>query len=88
MQKAGCKTGADYRGLFINPSRFIFDLEATLKDAPAESVPAIAERFIDEKKPEILGFNSDDFTEAIRLALNKSEYAKSGITIKDANALF
>jgi lipoate-protein ligase A len=73
---------------FINPSRFILDLEAALKDILFESVMNIVQSFFEEKRPEILGLNSDDFTEAIRLAFNKSEYAKSGIPLNEVNALF
>ncbi len=73
---------------FINPSRFIFDLEAALKDASAESVIAIAERFFDEKKPEMLQLTKYDFINAMRLAIEKIGYQKFGISTEDASSIF
>lgn len=73
---------------FINPSRFVFDLEAALKDASAESVIAIAERFFDEKKPEMLQLTKYDFINAIRLAVGKIDYQRFGISTEDTNSIF
>lgn len=73
---------------FINPSRFVFDLEAALKDAPVESAIAIAERFFDEKMPEMLQLTRYDFIDAIRLAVSKLDYQNFGISTKDTNSIF
>ncbi len=73
---------------FINPSRFILDLEAALKDAPVESAIAAAERFFDEKEPEMLQLAKYDFIDAMRLAIEKIGYQKLGISTEDANSIF
>lgn len=73
---------------FINPSRFVFDLEAALKDAPVESAIAIAERLFDEKMPEMLQLTIYDFIDAIRLAVSKLDYQNFGISTKDTNSIF
>ncbi|MBI5181723.1 MAG: DUF116 domain-containing protein [Nitrospirae bacterium] len=73
---------------FINPSRFILDLEVALKDAPVESAIAVAERFFDEKRPEMLQLTKYDFINAMRLAIEKISYQKFGISTEDANSIF
>ncbi|MBI5043139.1 MAG: DUF116 domain-containing protein [Nitrospirae bacterium] len=73
---------------FINPSRFVLDLEAALKDAALENAIAIAERFFDEKKPEMLQLTKYDFINAIRLAIEKLSYQKFGISTEDTSSIF
>ena len=73
---------------FINPSRFILDLEAALKDVPVESAIAAAERFFDEKEPEMLQLTKYDFINAVRLAIEKIGYQKFGLSTEDASSIF
>lgn len=73
---------------FINPSRFVFDLEAALKDTPVESAIAITERFFDKKRPEMLQLTKYDFIDAIRLAVEKLDYLKYGMSVSDAGSVF
>ncbi len=73
---------------FINPVRFILDLEAVLKDSTVESAIAIAERFFDEKGPEMLQLTKYDFINAIRLAIEKIDYQRFSMSTEDANSIF
>ena len=73
---------------FINPPRFVLDLEAALKDAAVESAIAIAERFFDEKMPEMLQLTKYDFIDAIRLAVEKLDYLKYGMSVSEAGSVF
>ncbi|MFZ3065802.1 MAG: DUF116 domain-containing protein [Nitrospirota bacterium] len=73
---------------FINPPRFILDLEAALKDASVESVITITENLFDKMKPEMLQLSKYDFIDSIRLATEKLSYQKFGISLSDAGSVF
>ncbi|MBI3353523.1 MAG: DUF116 domain-containing protein [Nitrospirae bacterium] len=88
VQRRIVKQGLITGDFFINPSRFVLDLEAALKDAALENAIAIAERFFDEKRPEMLQLTKYDFINAIKLAIEKLDYSRLGIKTDDANSLF
>ncbi len=88
VQKQIVKQALITGDFFINPSRFILDLETALKDAAFESAIAIAESFFDEKRPEMLQLTKYDFINAIRLATEKLDYQRFGISTEDTNSIF
>lgn len=73
---------------FVNPQRTIFDLEAYLRNTPLESVKETIDKFFEEKKPELLYLNEEDFYKAIYSALEKIDYKQFGISLRDANFIF
>ena len=74
---------------FAFPKRAIFDLEALLKDSPAEAGAAadIVTRFFAEARPEIPGLSAEDFASVITKALKKTGYSKYGFSLGEANSL-
>ncbi len=75
---------------FAYPKRAVLDLEARLKDTPAdtESVYHIVEEFFAESQARILGVTSQDITLTIEEALAKREIASYGINLAEVNNLF
>lgn len=73
---------------FINPARFVLDLEAALKDAPVEATITIAERLFDERMPEMLQLTKYDFINAVKLAIEKLSYQRYGVSTEDSNSIF
>lgn len=75
---------------FAYPKRAVFDLEARLKDAPADedSVRRIIEGFFTEKKVRIPGVSPADIVRTVSQALAKLEYGRLGIDLAEANDLF
>lgn len=75
---------------FAYPRRTIFDLEARLKDSPAdyESVRKIIFDFFASSRAQIPGVIPDDFIRVIGEALKKTEYKKFGINPYEANHIF
>jgi len=75
---------------FAYPKRIIFDLEAELKDIPAD-ISIIDKKitdFFEKKKPQIPGVNSTDFVNAISKALEKLQMARFGIPFSFVNHIF
>lgn len=75
---------------FAFPSRAIFDLEARLKDVPAEqeTVDRIVERFFAETGAVIPGVTPRQLADAIGEALRKIDYPAYGIPAEEVNAVF
>lgn len=75
---------------FAFPRRAIFDLEALLKDAPADrdAVAQIVERFFARARPVIPGIGPDDLCKSIDEALRKMEYPAYGIPPEQVNSVF
>ncbi|MDI6916647.1 MAG: hypothetical protein QMC80_02485, partial [Thermoplasmatales archaeon] len=75
---------------FAYPKRTILDLEAELKDIPADR--GIVEKkitdFFEKKQPHIPGIVCSDFVNAINNALEKIRIAQSGIPLCSANRIF
>ena len=74
---------------FAFPKRTIFDLEAMLKDSPAEvgSAAETVTRFFTEARPEIPGLSAQEFALVIAKALRKTEYSKFGFSLGEANSI-
>jgi len=75
---------------FAFPKSAIFDLEARLKDVPAEPeiISAIVDRFYAETHPVIPGVTPDDLKRAIGEALLKMDYPTYGIPLQEVNSVF
>ncbi len=73
---------------FLSPSRFVFDLEAHLRDSPFPQVKAKLSSFFERHRPELVGLTPDDFWQAIRLTLEKTRYSEMGISQRDASAVY
>ncbi len=75
---------------FAYPRRAILDLEARLKDAPAdrESIHRIVDEFFAESQVRIPGVEPDDIASTIEEALAKREFGSYGIDLADANNVF
>jgi len=75
---------------FIHPMRAIFDLEAELKDIPAER--AIVEekitQFFQREKPQIPNLTTSDFVNAVDKALEKIRLTEFGIPLSLTNRIF
>ncbi|MGQ9629104.1 MAG: lipoyl protein ligase domain-containing protein [bacterium] len=75
---------------FSFPRRAIPDLEAALKDAPADP-RAIEERvraFFLKSRNNIMGVTPEDFVSAILMATEKMRYSEYGISLSEANSIF
>ena len=64
---------------FIDPRRAIFDLEVWLKDCPLESLEQRVTAFFRSHRPDCLDLGPEDFSRALRKALDKSAYPALGI---------
>ena len=75
---------------FTYPQRAIFDLEAELKDIPADRkvIEKRIKDFFEINQPQIPGISSSDFVNAINLALEKIDIARFGIPLGLANRVF
>lgn len=75
---------------FAFPKRAIFDLEARLKDAPADlgAVELIIDHFFAETQPAIPGVRPSDLVKAIGEALDKLNYPAYGIPPEEVNSVF
>ncbi len=75
---------------FAYPRRAVFDLEARLKDAPADedSVRRIVEGFFAEKDVRIPGVSPADIVCTVGKALARLEFGRLGIEPAEANDLF
>jgi len=83
---AGIITG----DFFAYPRRAILDLEAALKDAPAEMehIARVVQDFFRGDRVHIPGVEPDDFCRAIAEALERGGYGRYGITPAEATAVF
>ncbi|UCD13206.1 MAG: DUF116 domain-containing protein [Thermoplasmatales archaeon] len=75
---------------FAYPKRIIFDLEALLKETPAD-INIISKKIIDffeKKKPQIPGVRSIDFINAIDRAIGKIQITHFGIPLSLVNRIF
>lgn len=74
---------------FAFPKRAVFDLEARLKDTPADVDAAVSAvlQFFQDTKPEIPGLSPDEFAGVIAKALRKVDYSKHGLTLGEANSI-
>jgi lipoate-protein ligase A len=75
---------------FAFPKRAIFDLEARLKDAPAEAetIAMIIERLFADVQPTIPGIEHSDVLKVIQEALRKMDYPSLGIPSSEVNSIF
>ena len=75
---------------FTYPQRAIFDLEAELKDIPADRkiIEKKIKDFFERNQPQIPGISSSDFVNAISKALEKIDTARFGIPLDLANRIF
>lgn len=75
---------------FTYPQRTIFDLEAELKDIPADRkvIEKKIKDFFEINQPQIPGISSSDFVNAISKALEKIDTARFGIPLGLANRVF
>jgi len=75
---------------FAYPKRIILDLEAELKDAPADGriIGKKITDFFEKEQPQIPGISGLDFINAIEKALEKIDTAKYGIPLSLTNRLF
>ncbi|MBI2865019.1 MAG: DUF116 domain-containing protein [Chloroflexi bacterium] len=75
---------------FAYPRRAILDLEAALKDAPAEgeTVRAIVDRFFRTQDVYVPGVEAAHFQQAIGEALARSSYGRWGLDGDEASAIF
>lgn len=75
---------------FAYPRRAIFDLEARLKDAPAEpeAVRRIVEDFFAARDVRLPGITPDDIVHTLRGALVRLDFCKQGIDLAQVNQLF
>ncbi len=75
---------------FTYPQRAIFDLEAELKDIPADRkvIEKKIKDFFEKNQPQIPGISSSDFVNAISKALEKIDTARFGIPLGVANRVF
>ncbi len=72
---------------FIAPRRAIFDLEVWLKDCPLESLEQRVAAFFRRHRPDCLDLGPEDFSQALRKALDKYTYPALGIPPEDLNDL-
>jgi lipoate-protein ligase A len=74
---------------FAFPKRTVFDLEARLKDSPADTGSATENvvRFFEQARPEIPGLSAHDFASVVTKALKKIEYSKYGLSLGEANSI-
>lgn len=84
------KTAIITGDFFAYPRRAILDLEAVLKDAPAEprAIAGLVEGFFRGGRVHIPGVGPDDFCRAIGEALDRGGYGRYGITPAEATAVF
>ena len=75
---------------FTYPQRAIFDLEAELKDIPANRkvIEKKIKDFFEKNQPQIPGISSSDFVNAISKALEKIDTARFGIPLDLTNRIF
>ncbi|MDO8671454.1 MAG: DUF116 domain-containing protein [Dehalococcoidia bacterium] len=75
---------------FAYPRRSILDLEAALKDAPAElaAVGAIVDTFFRREEICVPGIEAGHFRQALREALIRNDYCQMGLNGTEASAIF
>jgi lipoate-protein ligase A len=71
------------------PQRAIMDLEARLKDSPADEVTirGVVSRFFDETGTRVFGVEPEDFTGLIVEAVKKTAFVDLGVSLEDSNHL-
>jgi len=74
---------------FAFPKRTIYDLEARLKDSPADVDAATSTvlQFFQDTKPEIPGLSPQEFAGVIARALHKVDYSEYGLSLDEANSI-
>jgi len=70
---------------FINPNRAVYDLEAALKNRRIDEAEATLREFFVDNNVELMNLTPDDFWEAMRLALEKLEYSRFGLSMEEAD---
>lgn len=75
---------------FAYPKRAIVDLEATIKDIPADKrvIDKKIKEFFEKSKPQIPGVECSDFINAIEKALEKLHMTQFGIPLTYTNRVF
>jgi len=75
---------------FVYPKRIILDIEAMLKDIPADMdlIREIIMEFFKRNQPQIPGVKPDDFITVISKALEKVQIAQFGIPLPLPNSIF
>ncbi len=76
MRLKGVNISGDF---FVDPGRFIYDLEAGLRDCPSDRLEERVEELFREYSPDCLGLDACDFSVALRRAVEKSCYSRLGI---------
>jgi lipoate-protein ligase A len=84
------KTAIITGDFFAYPRRAILDLEAALKDAPAEATALgeIVEDFFQRREVLIPGVEPRDLRQALEEALERGSYGRWGIQPREARAVF
>lgn len=84
------KTAIITGDFFAYPRRAILDLEAALKDTPAEAeaVAGVVEDFFQKGRGHIPGVGAADLCRALGEALERGGYGRFGITPTEASAIF
>lgn len=84
------KTAIITGDFFAYPRRTVLDLEAALKDVPADkdAVADVVERFFGRGTGIIPGIEPADICQAIGEALDRAAYGQHGITPLEASAVF
>jgi len=75
---------------FAYPRRAILDLEARLKDVPADprTIERIIEGFFADEEVQIPGVTARDFVQTVGEALDKLTYTRHGIPRDEVNSVF
>jgi lipoate-protein ligase A len=71
------------------PQRAIMDLEARLKNSPADedTIREVVSRFFDETGTRVFGVEPEDFTGLIVEAVKKTAFVNLGVSLEDSNHL-
>lgn len=72
---------------FIRPRRAVYDLEAALKNRPIKDLDLVLQKFFSGDGVELLGLKPEDFSQGIRLALDKLTYPDLGFSLAEADSL-
>lgn len=72
---------------FINPRRFVYDLETRLRDCHLDELGQVIADFFRERQPDCPGLTAGDFTAAIHQARRKLDCTRYGLTEPEADAV-
>jgi len=73
--------------VLITPRRFLYDLEAALKEIPVSDVLNTAERFLDDYDFQGLDFGKADLMKALENLMDKFSYTEQGFEFQEISAI-